>query len=52
MISSADFIEVTIWSERADFPAWEKPVRAYFRRDAGAWRTVGLTRTISYGSKR
>ncbi len=52
LIASADFIEATIWSEEADHPAWASPVRAYFRRDGAAWRTVGLTRTITYGSQR
>jgi hypothetical protein len=52
LMSSADFIEATIWSEHADHPAWGEPVRAYFRRDGAAWRTVGLTRTITYDSQR
>ena len=52
LIASADFIEATIWSEQADHPAWGDPVRVYFRRDGAAWRTVGLTRTITYGSQR
>ena len=52
LIASADFIEAAIWSEQADHPAWGDPVRVYFRRDGAAWRTVGLTRTITYGSQR
>jgi hypothetical protein len=51
LISSADFIEATIWSEAADYPAWASPVRAYFRRDGVGWKSVGLTRTIGYGSQ-
>jgi hypothetical protein len=50
LIASADFIEATIWSEDAQHPAWALPVRVYFRRDGTAWKTVGLTRTITYGS--
>jgi hypothetical protein len=49
LLSSADFIEATIWSEQADHPAWREPVRVYFRRDGAAWKTVGLTRTVTYG---
>jgi hypothetical protein len=51
LIAGADFIEATIWSEAADHPAWASPVRAYFRRDGPAWRTVGLTRTLTYGER-
>lgn len=50
LIASAEFIEAAIWSEEADHPAWASPVRAYFRRDGAAWKTVGLVRTIPYGS--
>jgi hypothetical protein len=45
LLTNAEFIEATIWSENAAHPAWKEPVRAYFRRDGGAWKTVGLTRT-------
>jgi hypothetical protein len=50
LVSSADFIEVTVWSEQPEHPGWAAPVRAYFHREDGAWKTVGLTRTIRYGS--
>jgi hypothetical protein len=52
LIASATFIEATVWSDDADHPAWASPVRAYFRRDGPVWKTVGLTRTIAYGSQR
>jgi hypothetical protein len=52
LIASADFIEATIWSEEADHPAWGSPVRAYFRRDGPAWKTVGLVRTMTDASQR
>jgi hypothetical protein len=52
LISSAEFIEATISSEQADHPAWRDPVRVYFRRDGAGWKTVGLMRTIAYGSQR
>ena len=51
LLSSADFIEATICSEQPDRPAWAWPVRAYFRREGDAWKTVGLVRTIAYGSQ-
>ena len=51
LITGADFIEATIWSEEPAHPAWAEPVRAYFRRDGPAWRTVGLTRAITYRSQ-
>jgi hypothetical protein len=31
-------------SAAPSYPAWTKPVRAYFRRDAGAWKLVGFER--------
>ena len=49
LLSSADFIEATIWSEQPDHPSWASPVRAYFRREGDAWKTAGLVRTIAYG---
>ena len=51
LLSSADFIEATIWSEQPDHPSWASPVRAYFRREGGAWKAAGLVRTIAYGSQ-
>jgi hypothetical protein len=51
LITSGDFIEATIWSEGAQHPAWASPVRVYFRRDGSSWKTVGLARTITYGSQ-
>jgi hypothetical protein len=47
LLSNAEFIEATIWSEDAEHPAWAAPVRAYFHREGSSWKTVGLTRTIS-----
>jgi hypothetical protein len=51
LLSSADFIEATISSEQPDRPAWASPVRVYFRRAGGGWKTAGLVRTIDYGSQ-
>jgi len=44
LLSSADYIEATIWSEHPERPGWAAPVRAYFRREGAAWQTVGLYR--------
>jgi hypothetical protein len=52
LIANAAFIEATIWSEQAEHPAWASPVRVYFRRDGQGWKTVGLTREITYGGQR
>lgn len=51
LIAGGGFIEVTIWSEGTGHPAWTSPVRAYFRRDGTAWKTVGLMRPMTYGSQ-
>jgi hypothetical protein len=44
LLSNADYIEATIWSEHPERPGWAKPVRVYFRREGAGWKTVGLTR--------
>jgi hypothetical protein len=44
LLSQADYIEATIWSEHPERPGWANPVRVYFRREGAAWKTVGLYR--------
>ena len=44
LLSKADYIEATIWSEHPEHPGWAMPIRAYFRREGAAWKTVGLYR--------
>jgi hypothetical protein len=44
LVSKADFIVATIWSEHPDHAGWASPVRAYFRREGESWKTVGLYR--------
>jgi hypothetical protein len=43
---SAEFAAVAISTRHADYPAWQRPVTVFFRRDGAAWRTVGLERTV------
>jgi hypothetical protein len=38
------FIEIDISADAADHPAWQRPVRAHFRRVADGWKLVGLQR--------
>jgi hypothetical protein len=44
LLASAEYILATIWSEHPEHIAWNWPVRVYFRRVDGEWRTVGLFR--------
>jgi hypothetical protein len=44
LLSSADYILATIWSEHPEHAAWSWPVRVYFRRTGTEWKTVGLLR--------
>ena len=44
LLSKADYIAATIWSEHPEHPRWATPIRAYFKRDGAAWKTVGLFR--------
>jgi hypothetical protein len=44
VLSAGDYAAVTIVSRHAAHPAWAKPLTAYFRREGGGWKTVGLDR--------
>ena len=44
LLSKAEYIEATIWSSHPERAGWATPIRAYFRRDGTAWKTVGLYR--------
>jgi hypothetical protein len=44
LLSKADYIAATIWSEHPERPGWTTPIRVYFRREGAAWKTVGLLR--------
>lgn len=37
-------IRVEIAAAHPEFPHWSQPVQAYFRREAGGWKLVGLER--------
>ena len=43
-LPSTGFVAVDIAAESAAYPQWKQPVRAYFRRDGGSWKLVGLDR--------
>jgi hypothetical protein len=43
-LPSSGFVAVDIAADSAAHPAWKQPVRAYFRRDGGSWKLVGLDR--------
>jgi hypothetical protein len=38
------FIEINITADSADHPAWQQPVRTFFRRTSDGWKLVGLER--------
>ena len=38
------YILVEISADSKEHEAWRRPVRAYFRREAGGWKLVGLER--------
>jgi hypothetical protein len=35
---------VTVKASHPEHPEWNQPVRAYFRKQAGGWQTVGIDR--------
>ena len=43
-LPSSGFVAVDIAADSESFPSWKQPVRAFFRRDGGAWKLVGLER--------
>ena len=43
-LPSSGFLAVDIAADSEAFPAWARPARAFFRRDGGAWKLVGLER--------
>jgi hypothetical protein len=43
-LETSQFISVSVKTLHPDRTVWAQPVRAYFRREAGTWRTVGLER--------
>jgi hypothetical protein len=44
--SAGAMVEVDVSSEGASNPAWQRPVRLYFRRTAEDWTLVGLEREV------
>jgi hypothetical protein len=43
-LPSSGFVAVDVAADSAAHPQWKRPVRAYFRRDGGSWKLVGLDR--------
>lgn len=43
-LATTEYIVATISSAHSDQPGWSQPVRVYFRKQAGGWKTVGLER--------
>lgn len=44
MTNVGAYVKVDIRAVGAPHPAWEQPVRVYFRREQAAWKLVGLER--------
>jgi hypothetical protein len=43
-LETSEFVAVSVKTLHPDRPRWAEPVRAYFQRGTGGWRTVGLER--------
>ena len=39
-----EYLQVRVSAVHSRFPLWEKPITVQFRRAAGAWSLVGLSR--------
>ena len=44
MLEGPDFLVAEVRTIHPEYSHWSAPIRAYFRREAGNWRTVGLER--------
>jgi hypothetical protein len=44
LLKDAEYVAVTVRGRHQDHPAWGRPVRAYFRREATGWKTVAVER--------
>src|SRR5262249_41392273 len=42
--SVGTYVQVEISAEAKEYPTWRHPIRAYFRREVGGWKLVGLER--------
>lgn len=42
--SVGSYVKVEISAETKEHPTWQQPIAAYFRRQAGEWKLVGLER--------
>jgi len=43
-LEPARYIAVDIAADNQAYPTWKQPLRAFFRRDGGNWKLVGLER--------
>jgi hypothetical protein len=43
-LDGSQFVAVSVKTQHPEKPVWAEPVRAFFRREKGGWRTVGLER--------
>jgi len=43
-LDASQFVVVTVRAHHPEHPAWNQPVRAYFRKQAAGWQTVGIDR--------
>jgi hypothetical protein len=43
-LENSQYVSVSVKTLHSERPVWAQPVRVYFRREAGGWRTVGLER--------
>jgi hypothetical protein len=43
-LPASGFVAVDIAADNAAYATWKQPVRAFFRRDGGSWKLVGLER--------
>ena len=43
-LQTSPFVVVTVKGRHPEHPEWNQPVRAYFQRVSGGWKTVGIDR--------
>jgi hypothetical protein len=45
-LADGEFVQIDVVCDGAANPEWQRPVRLYFRREAGRWTLAGLTRGV------
>jgi hypothetical protein len=46
LLAVGEYVAAMVKTVHPEYPHWSQPVRFYFRREAGGWKTVGIDRDV------